>query len=62
MVPCGIAWCVATTDKQFCALHEKDQSLRPRRIDHDEEIDDAYNQGHAEGFAAAVEDSKDRHD
>ena len=35
---CSISWCVALTDKQFCAAHEQDQGLHPAELD--EEDDD----------------------
>ncbi len=30
MTPCGISWCVALTDKQFCPAHFKDRNLKPK--------------------------------
>jgi hypothetical protein len=39
MTPCGISWCVALTDKQFCPIHEKDQALHPEELDVEDDED-----------------------
>ena len=38
MIPCGISWCVALTDKHFCAAHEKDQGLHPAEINEEDDF------------------------
>jgi hypothetical protein len=41
MTPCGISWCVALTDKQFCSIHEKNQALHPTEIDPEIEAEES---------------------
>jgi hypothetical protein len=36
MYPCAITWCIAMTEKTFCPMHEKDQSLHPQEGDEDD--------------------------
>ena len=64
MVPCGISWCIALTDKQFCPIHEKDQALHPQELDDDEDLGgaDDYEAGYAEGFDAAAKQYGDAND
>ena len=52
MAPCGISWCVAMTNKQFCPAHEKDQALLPAEIDPEAEQEEAVDASYTEGFTA----------
>ena len=52
MTPCGISWCVALTDKQFCPAHEKNQALHPAEIDPEVEAEEAIDASYTEGFNA----------
>jgi hypothetical protein len=53
MIPCGISWCVALTDKQFCIVHAKHQHLHPSVIDPEDELNDATNVAYDEGYEDA---------
>jgi hypothetical protein len=49
MYPCAITWCVAMTEKTFCPMHEKDQSLHPHE----------FNESNLEGYDIDDEDAED---
>ena len=52
-IPCGVSWCVALTEKQFCPIHEKNQTLHPAEVNTKADVKDAaYAAGYADGYAA----------
>ena len=61
MTPCGISWCVALTNKQFCPIHEKDQALHPRELTEENDIvikEDDDNEDYQRGREEALDDAR----
>ena len=56
MVPCGISWCVALTDQQFCPIHEKDQALHPAEIGSLEFTEEDVEAAREDGFECGVKE------
>ncbi len=70
MTPCGIKWCTALADGQFCVVHAKQKDLHPTESgpfefteeDLEEAREEGFKTGMVEGDAEGYERGVAEHD